>query len=218
MHRYDCSDPVQRSQGVLAARGALRRAELVVFPTETVYGLAADAFSPDGVTRLREVQERARDVPVPVLIGRPGTVDGLVLTLGADGRRLVEAFWPGPLTVIARAHPSLQWNLGDGGATVSVRMPLHPLALELLRDTGPLAVTSAARAGMPAARSAAEAMEQFGDDVTVYLDGGELPAGDPSSVIDVSGGTARVLREGAFSIDVLREVAPELLGPDDSVG
>ena len=213
--RYACDVPDERELGLSAALSACRRGELVVFPTETVYAVATDAFSVEGVSRLREAQRRDRTTPIPVLIGRPQTADGIVLSLGPHGRALTEAFWPGPLMVIAAAHPSLRWDLGDTHGTVSVRMPIHPLALELLRQTGPLAVTAASVAGAQAPRTIDQAEALLGDNVTVYLDAGPCPEGPPSTVVDITGGLPRVLRVGAFSLELLREVVPELLGPDD---
>ena len=208
MTTYDVSkDP---SAGVDAAVSALQSGDLVVLPTDTVYGIAADAFSPPAVTRLLAAKGRGRDMPVPVLVGSWRTLDGLVDQLGPLARSLVEAFWPGPLTLVVRAAPSLAWDLGETRGTVAVRMPLQPVALEVLTQTGPLAVSSANRSGLPPASTAAEAEEQLGDSVSVYLDAG--PAGDPvpSTILDLTGDRARVLREGALPVESLRELAPDL--------
>jgi len=213
---YRCADVDERELGLTAAASACRRGQLVVLPTETVYGLATDAFSVEGVASMRRVQERSRELPMPVLIGRTSTVDGLVLTLGPSGRALAEAFWPGPLMLVAQAHPSLRWDLGDSQGTVSVRMPIHPLTLELLRATGPLAVTAATRSGSPPPRTIAETEALFGGDVTVYLDAGPLEPGPTSTVVDLTGPLPRLVRAGAFPIELLREVAPDVLGPDDA--
>ena len=213
---YRCADVGERELGLTAAESACRRGQLVVRPTETVYGLATDAFSVEGVASMRRVQGRSRELPMPVLIGRTSTVDGLVLTLGPSGRALAEAFWPGPLMLVAQSHPSLRWDLGDSRGTVSVRMPIHPLALELLRVTGPLAVTAATRSGSSSPRTIAETEDLFGSDVIVYLDAGPLDPGPTSTVIDLTGPLPRVVREGAFPIELLREVAPDLLGPDEA--
>ena len=110
----------------------------------------------------------------PSTASRPGSP--------APARDLIEAFWPGGLTVVASVQPSLQWDLGETGGTVAVRMPLHPVALELLRATGPMAVSSANRSGLPPATTCDEAVEQLGEAVSIYLDGG--PAGDPVRVHD----------------------------------
>ncbi len=140
---FDCSVPAERTRGIEQAAQAARRGQLVVLPTDTVYGLGCDAFSAPGVRALLAAKGRGRDMPVPVLVGSPRTLDGLAATLTQQVRDLVEAFWPGPLTVVCREAPSLVWDLGDTGGTVAVRMPLHPVAIELLRAVGPMAVSSA---------------------------------------------------------------------------
>jgi tRNA threonylcarbamoyl adenosine modification protein (Sua5/YciO/YrdC/YwlC family) len=172
--------------------------------------LGADAFTSEAVEDLLNAKGRGRDMPVPVLVGSPRTLDGLVLMLDQAGHDLVEAFWPGALTIVAHHQPSLNWDLGDTRGTVAIRMPLHPVAIELLKDTGPMAVSSANRSGSKPATTIDEAMEQLGDAVSVYLDGG--PSGDPvpSSIVDVTGPTPRLLREGAIPVDELRKVAPDL--------
>ena len=210
IRRYTMSDPAERPVGIDLAADAVRRGELVVLPTDTVYGLAADAFSHDAVGALLAARGRGRDMPVPVLVGAPRTLDGIATNLTATARALIEAFWPGGLTVVATVQPSLQWDLGDTGGTVAVRMPLHPVAITLLQITGPLAVSSANVTGQPPATTCDEAVEQLGESVGVYLDGG--PSGDPvpSTIVDVTGAVPRLLRLGAISVEVLREVAPDL--------
>ena len=208
MTTYDVTgDP---STGVEAAVDALQAGRLVVLPTDTVYGIAADAFSPEAVSALLAAKGRGRDMPVPVLVGSWRTLDGLVDELGPLARRMVEAFWPGPLTLIVRSAPSLAWDLGETRGTVAVRMPQQDVALKVLEQTGPLAVSSANRSGMPPAVTAADAEEQLGEAVSVYLDGG--PAGEPvpSTIVDLTGDHARVLRVGALDVERLRELAPEL--------
>ena len=199
--------------GVQAAVSALQSGELVVLPTDTVYGIAADAFSPTAVNALLAAKGRGRDMPVPVLVGSWRTMEGLVDELGPLARQLVERFWPGPLTIVVRSAPSLAWDLGETRGTVAVRMPLQPVALEVLNATGPLAVSSANRSGMPPAVGAQDAERQLGDSVRVYLDGG--PAGDPvpSTIVDLTGDRARVLRAGALDLDTLRGVIPDLEDP-----
>ena len=210
IRRYDMSLPGERPVGIEQATDAVRRGELVVLPTDTVYGLGTDAFSPEAVGDLLAAKGRGRDMPVPVLVGSPRTLDGIATRLGTAARALVEAFWPGGLTLVARAQPSLQWDLGDTGGTVAVRMPLHPVAIELLQATGPMAVSSANTTGHPPATTADEAVEMLGDAVSVYLDGG--PSGEPvpSTIVDVTGDVPRVLRVGAVALDLLREVAGDL--------
>jgi L-threonylcarbamoyladenylate synthase len=196
--------------GVQAAVTALQSGELVVLPTDTVYGVAADAFSPMAVNLLLAAKGRGRDLPVPVLVGSWRTLDGLVDELGPLARRMVETFWPGPLTIVVRAAPSLAWDLGETRGTVAVRMPLQPVALEVLTQTGPLAVSSANRSGLPPAVDILEAQRQLADSVRVYLDGGQLGDAVPSTIVDLTGDHARVLRVGALEVDRLRELAPDL--------
>jgi L-threonylcarbamoyladenylate synthase len=216
IRRYDMSLPGERPVGIEQATDAVRRGELVVLPTDTVYGLGTDAFSPEAVGDLLEAKGRGRDMPVPVLVGSPRTLDGIATRLGTAARALVEAFWPGGLTLVAHAQPSLQWDLGDTGGTVAVRMPLHPVAIELLQATGPMAVSSANTTGHPPATTADEAVEMLGDAVSVYLDGG--PSGEPvpSTIVDVTGDVPRVLRAGALGVELLREVAGDLEAPSYS--
>jgi tRNA threonylcarbamoyl adenosine modification protein (Sua5/YciO/YrdC/YwlC family) len=206
--RFDCTDPADRTRGLDEATAAVKRGELVVLPTDTVYGVGADAFTHHAVTALLEAKGRGRDMPVPVLVGSPRTIDGLALGLSKQARDLVEAFWPGALTVVCREQPSLTWDLGDTRGTVAVRMPLHPVAIELLLATGPMAVSSANRSGGPPATTADEAEQQLGDAVSVYLDGGECAEPVPSTILDVTGEVPRVLRLGAIPLDQLREVVP----------
>jgi tRNA threonylcarbamoyl adenosine modification protein (Sua5/YciO/YrdC/YwlC family) len=211
IRRFDMSVPSERPVGIEQAADAVRRGELVVLPTDTVYGLGTDAFSPEAVAGLIAAKGRGRDMPVPVLVGSPRTLDGIATGLTPVARDLVEAFWPGGLTLVARAQPTLRWDLGDTGGTVAVRMPLHLVAIELLQATGPMAVSSANVTGQPPATTADEAVEQLGEAVSVYLDAG--PAGEPvpSTIVDVTGDEPRLLRAGAVDEQTLREVAGGLL-------
>lgn len=210
---FDCADPNERADGLAAAARAARAGQLVVLPTDTVYGLGCDAFNADAVRGLLAAKHRGPDMPVPVLVGSWKTIDGLVLTVPPLARDLIEAFWPGGLSLVLRHAPSLAWDLGSAKGTVMLRMPLHPVALELLRDVGPMAVSSANVSGQAPASNAAAALEQLGESVAVYLDGG--PSGEPvaSTIVDLTAETPRVLREGAVSsaavADVLgREILP----------
>jgi len=206
---FDCADPVQRARGIEAAVVCVRGGELVVLPTDTVYGLGVDAFTPHAVVALLRAKGRGRDMPVPVLVGSPRTLDGIATRLSSQARDLVEAFWPGGLTVVCHQQPSLAWDLGDTRGTVAVRMPLHPVAIELLTAIGPMAVSSANVSGQPPATSVAEAQDQLGDAVAVYLDGGPSEA-LPSTIVDLTGDRPQVLREGAISLDQLRTVLPDV--------
>lgn len=200
-----------RDRGITAAAAAIRRGELVVLPTESVYGLAADPFSPKAMRALREAKGRGDDLPVGVLVGAVRTVDGLASGITADGRALIEAFWPGPLTLVVREQPTLSWD--NPGGHVSLRMPLHPVTLAVLAATGPLAVTSAQRAGSAPPRTCAEAESQLGDGIALYLDAGPTTDQTPSSILDLVADPPVLLREGAYSLDALREVCPDLAEP-----
>jgi tRNA threonylcarbamoyl adenosine modification protein (Sua5/YciO/YrdC/YwlC family) len=213
VRRFDMGVATERATGIERAVEAVRRGDLVVLPTDTVYGLGTDAFRPDAVEALLAAKGRGRDMPVPVLVGSPRVLDGIATGLSQAARDLVQAFWPGGLTIVARAQPSLQWDLGDTDGTVAVRMPLHPVALDLLNATGPMAVSSANVTGHPPATTVDDAIEQLEQAVSVYLDGG--PSGEPvpSTIVDVSGERPRLLRAGAVSEEALREVAGDLDGP-----
>jgi len=206
----DCTDPVTRPLAISAAARAVSTGSLVVLPTDTLYGIGADAFNSAAVTSLLAAKGRGRDMPVPVLVGSWHTIDGLVSAVTGAARDLVEAFWPGALTLVVEHAPSLAWDLGDARGTVALRMPLHPVALELLAETGPMAVSSANVTSMPPAVTAQQAYEQLGESVSVYLDGGEAPAGQPSSIVDMTGPRPVLLRAGAISADRLREVISDL--------
>lgn len=196
------------------AVAALLDGRLVVMPTDTVYGVAADAFSPGAVNALLAAKGRGRDMPVPVLIGSPHTLEGIAEGLSPTAVALIEAFWPGGLSLVVRHPSSLRWDLGEARGTVLVRMPNQPVALELLQRTGPLAVSSANRSGHPPATTVVEARSQLGSSVSVYLDGGATAGDVPSTIVDVSqpGEPPRVLRLGTISADQLRTVAPDLVG------
>jgi L-threonylcarbamoyladenylate synthase len=208
--RYDCSDATDRAAGLREAASAVRRGELVVLPTDTVYGIGTDAFNAEAVGDLLEAKGRGRNMPSPVLVGSPNTLHGLVTDFSEMAWELVDAFWPGALTLVARQQPSLSWDLGDTRGTVAVRMPLHPVAIELLTQTGPMAVSSANLTGHPSPRDCDAAEGMLGDSVAVYLDGGSTPAAVPSSIVDVTGKVPVLLRAGALSAEDLREVVPDL--------
>jgi len=212
--RYDCSDPEQREAGIAAAVTAVQKGELVVLPTDTVYGIGVDAFTPWAVSRLLAAKGRGRNMPPPVLVGTIRAANALVEEMGPFGQDLVDQFWPGGLTLVCRATPTLAWDLGETRGTVAVRMPLHAVALDLLKKTGPMAVSSANITGNPAATTADEAVEQLGDLVSVYLDGGPCPGGVASTIIDLTGSVPRLLRSGAIPMDRLREVAALVTGEE----
>lgn len=219
---YDCSDSAQMLTGFRAARVALGRGELVVLPTDTVYGVGADAFNPAAVARLIAAKQRTRQNPPPVLFGSLATLHALAASVTEPILKLADQFWPGPLTMVVFAQPSLTWDLGDTHGTVALRMPAHDFTLQLLAETGPLAVSSANLHGEAPGLTAEMAQQQLGERVAVYLEAGQI-AGDgiASTIIDVTelqeiGGvaasqnaTVRVLRRGAVSAEELAAALPD---------
>jgi tRNA threonylcarbamoyl adenosine modification protein (Sua5/YciO/YrdC/YwlC family) len=204
--RYDCSDPRQRAAGLRAAVAAVRRGELVVLPTDTAYGISADAFVPSAVDSLLRARGGSRSAPPAVLVGTVRAGTALVEDLSSTAKDFIDEFWPGALTLVCRANRTLSWDLGDSRGTVAIRMPLHPVALDLLKETGPLAVSSANSSGSPAATSAGEAESQLGDAVSVYLDAGPCSGSLQSTILDLTGPMPRVLREGAIPLGRLSSV------------
>ncbi len=216
---YNCTDSAELLTGMRLARLALGMGELIVLPTDTVYGIACDAFNPEAVRRLLDAKGRGTDAPPPVLIPGIPTLDALAENIPDEARTLVKAFWPGALTIIVPARESLTWDLGETHGTVALRMPDNEIALELLSETGPLAVSSANLTGQPAALTAEEALSAFGDAVSVYLDGGPLSADAGaeddsarergSTIVDATGvaiGKAMtIVRHGAIPDDAIFE-------------
>jgi len=204
--QYNCADPRERADGIAAAISAAKGGQLVVVPTDTVYGIGADAFDSSAVAALLAAKGRGRDMPVPVLVGSWDTIDGLVYTVPTAARELIRAFWPGALSLVVRQAPSLQWDLGEADGTVMLRMPLHPVAIELLREVGPMAVSSANISGQPPAVTVEQARAQLGERVQVYLDGGPASEQSASTIVDLTGMTPKILRQGPVSAERLAEV------------
>lgn len=211
---YDCSVPSELLTGMRLARAAIGRGALVVIPTDTVYGIAADAFNPTAVQALLDAKGRTRSSPPPVLVPGVATLDALAETVSQPVRDLVDAFWPGGLTIIVPARSSLAWDLGETRGTVALRQPSDPIALELLTEVGPLAVSSANLTGEPAATTASLALESLGDSVDVYLDGGATET-ITSTIVDAStfgvDGAIRIVRHGAVSEEQLRSILGDVL-------
>jgi L-threonylcarbamoyladenylate synthase len=206
VQRFRTDDATERETGVAAAALAVQRGKLVVLPTDTVYGIGADAFDATAVRGLLAAKGRGREMPPPVLVSAATTLDALAVGVPIYARELVKELWPGPLTLVCRQQPSLQWDLGDTRGTVAVRMPDHEVALELLSRTGPLAVSSANKSGMPAALDADAAEAMLGDSVEVILDAGPTAGAEPSTIVDVTGVQGRLLRLGAVSLERLNEI------------
>jgi tRNA threonylcarbamoyl adenosine modification protein (Sua5/YciO/YrdC/YwlC family) len=222
---YDCSVDTDLLTGMRLAKATLGRKELAVIPTDTVYGLACDAFSHEGVKQLLEAKGRDRTAPPPVLIGNAAALEGLAQEIPQLAHKLAETFWPGALTMILKAQPSLTWDLGETKGTVALRMPDHKIALALLQETGPLAVSSANLTGEPAATTCQQAEIALGAKVKVYLDGGASPKGEASTIVDMTGlvdtvsetgeivttGKVKIVRRGALSQQKLATVLGEFL-------
>lgn len=218
---YQLSAPSELLAGMREAQRALGLGEVVVIPTDTVYGIAADAFKPAAVQALLDAKGRTRQSPPPVLVGSVATIDALASEVPEVIRELLAQYAPGPLTVILPAQPSLNWDLGETHGTVALRVPNHPLTLELLQSTGPLAVSSANKHGQPAPANVTDAVAQLGEDVNVFLDAGEV-GGAPSTILDATGLTirenpvpARIVRQGALSREAIAEVLGEFLEPEE---
>ena len=203
---FDCSVDTALLEGMRLAKQALGRGSLAVIPTDTVYGLAADAFSAEAVQRLLDAKGRTRQSPPPVLIPGIDSLYALAESVPERALKLAEKFWPGPLTIVLRAQPSLQWDLGETKGTVALRVPNNKIALALLAETGPLAVSSANLTGEPAALNAQQALDYLKDSVAVYLDGGEVAIGEASTIVDLTGDELRIIRHGAISEADLRAI------------
>ncbi|GAA2525226.1 L-threonylcarbamoyladenylate synthase [Rarobacter incanus] len=203
---FAVQDPGTWGPSLDAAVATIARGDLVVLPTDTVYGVGADPFDPRAVARLLAAKGRGRQMPPPVLVANESGLDALADQVPDFVRALVAAFWPGGLTVICSVQPSLAWDLGETRGTVALRMPNHPAALALLTRTGPLAVSSANLTGHPAALTCADAQSQLGDSIGCYLDGGSAPGQIASTIVDATGGSARVVRLGAIDVAALEAV------------
>jgi L-threonylcarbamoyladenylate synthase len=213
MELFDCRAVEARAAGIAAAAKAVAAGRLVVLPTDTVYGVGGDAFDPAAVAALLAAKGRGRNMPPPVLVAGPAALAELAPAAPESAHRLAARFWPGGLTVIVPHAPGLTWDLGDTDGTVGVRMPSHPVALELLRATGPLATSSANRHGQPPAATAAAARDQLGGSVDVYLEAGAPDpdgGGVPSTIVSVVGPVPRLVRPGAVPLAALREILPDL--------
>lgn len=214
--RYDCTDADDQKaldEAAAAARRALEAGECIVLPTDTVYGIGADAYNADAVQRLLDAKGRGREKPPPVLISDAHFVKALAVNVPDQAMALVKALWPGALTIICRANDHLRMDLGETNGTVGLRVPDHELTRELLRQTGPLAVSSANRTARPPALTCDDAIEQLTDKVSVYLDGGELNGtqGKPSTIIDFTiKETGQILRRGAISLETLQQYLTDI--------
>ncbi len=201
----------QAEEAYAAAAAAIADQQCVVMPTDTVYGIAAGAFSAEAVGALLAAKKRGADMPSPVLIAEPAMLPALATAVPTSAAKLAEEFWPGPLTLILKAHKTLRLQLGETGGTVAVRVPDSDYAREVLRRTGPLAVSSANLSGQAAATTCQQAEESLGESVAVYLDGGPTGGITPSTIVDFSSqDNGRLLREGVVTTPQLLELCPDL--------
>ena len=210
IRKFSMDNEMERKDGITAAIAAAKRGDLVVLPTDTVYGLGTDAFSQIGPQKLLAAKGRDRNMPIPVLVGHVKALDGLAQRVDGVTKALAEAFWPGALTIVVKAQPTLRWDLGETNQTVALRMPLNPIAIELLNAVGPMAVSSANKTGQPAATNVEEAIAQLGEEVTIYLDGGQTPGNVASTIVDVSSGEIKLLRQGAIPLEEIRLIVPNI--------
>lgn len=191
---------------ILGAAGALRSGELVVFPTDTVYGLAVDAFNVAGTAKVFEVKRRPRSLPLPVVVSRPRQAWALCAEVPTEASELAAAFWPGALTLILPQTPDLDWDLGDSDGTIALRMPAHDALIQLLEMVGPMAMTSANLSGEQTPRDVADVAARLGEAVGVYVDGGPAISDAGSTIIDLSRRTNRLVREGPITIAEVEQV------------
>lgn len=204
--RFDTSVTSELLDGMRQAKQTIARAGLIVLPTDTVYGIGCDAFSAFAVNALLEAKGRGRQSPPPVLIPSLDTLRALTTNPPQVAFTLAEKFWPGALTLILRAQPSLSWDLGETRGTVALRMPNNEIALALLKEVGPLAVSSANLTAQPAASNISEAEQYFGTKVGVYLDGGDSPSTKPSTILDLTeDGKVKLVRLGVLSLAQIKK-------------
>jgi L-threonylcarbamoyladenylate synthase len=190
------------------AVAALERGGLIVYPTETLYGLGADAICPESVDRLGDLKGRDRDKPVSVLVASCAMLGEIAASIPFVAERLVAAFWPGPLTIALPARSGLPTRLTAGSGTIAARISSHPIAQQIVSALGrPLTATSANPGGSPPAAEVGAARAYFGACVDVYVDGGPSAAGPASSVVDCSVTPPRLVREGAIALDRIEAAA-----------
>lgn len=200
----------ERERALSVGLSAIRRGEVVLMPVESGYALACDAFSPKGAATIRELKGQGSGTALPVMVGSISTVAGIAYGINATASELMKGFWPGLLTLMVDPQPSLAWDL-PADRPLSVRMPLHPLALELLGLAGPLIVIGANATGAPLPRTVDDALAGLPGEPSIALNAGELTApSEPSSIVDVRTDPPVLVRAGAVSYEALRTVVPDL--------
>ncbi len=195
-----------RRKALTEAARALRAGELAVVPTDTVYGLAADAFQPAATEAVFRVKGRSRGLPLPVMVASADQAWALCSVVPDGAKQLAAAYWPGAVTLVLPVADGLAWDLGDGQGAVGIRVPAHDHLVALIEAVGPLAVTSANVTGEPTPATAAAIAKRFGDKVAVYLDGGKAAGDVPSTIVDLTGPSPVVLREGTIAATEIEDV------------
>lgn len=208
--------PATSRKAIKLARRLLREGEVVAFPTDTVYGLGANAFERFAVRQIFAVKERPPDKALPVFIYQIDDLNLVARHVPNQAWPLLRAFWPGDLTVVLPKNPALPDDVTVGENTVAVRIPDHPVSLDLVVEVGrPLAVTSANLSGQPTPLTAQAVAEQLDGRIPLVLDGGPSPTSQPSSIVDLSVSPPRLLRQGRLTLEMLREFLPDLIGKDE---
>jgi L-threonylcarbamoyladenylate synthase len=185
----------------------LRESGVIAYPTDTLYGLGAIVFNRSAVSTVFVIKGRARNLPLPVLVGSESQLREVAAGVSDEAMALAKKFWPGALTLVMKRHPDLPLNVTGGGETVAVRLPDHPCPQSLISACGsPITGTSANKHGGIDPSSATEVQRQIGSRLSLVLDGDQSPIGLPSTVVDVTTSLPRIVRQGAISIDELRTV------------
>ncbi len=209
MIRIGAERGAERDRALTACAAAVRRGDVIIIPTEQVYGLATDAFHMGGTSSLRALKGYATHVSLPILVANPTMVNGVARSTPL-AEELIEAFWPGGLTLVLPPQPTLAWDASAGGP-VAVRMPIHPFTLALVERTGPLAVTSANPPGTDPPTTMDGAVACLGEQVALAVDVGPCPdGGEPSTILDLTGPAPVLIREGAVSRAQLASLRPDL--------
>lgn len=196
--------PAGHPESINTAIDLLREGEIIAFPTDTVYGLGTNAFYSPGIIKLFEAKGRDSNKAIAVLIGSAEQVYQLTLVMNENAKKLIKVFWPGALTIVLPKREDIP-ELLSAGSSIGVRMPNHPVALELLQKFGPMATTSANLSGGNNPQKACDVFDQLNKRIPLILDGGTCPGGTPSTVVDCSTDEVRILRQGAIPEEEIKK-------------
>lgn len=204
-------DPSNPENGIVEQAGAaIRRGELVAFPTETVYGLGADAFNMEAVARIYEVKGRPENNPLPVQVARKEDIQKVAFEIPEIALRLVDKYFPGPLTLVLRASPNLPYLVTAGTGKVGIRIPNHPVAQKLIKASGtPIVAPSANISGEPPPTSADEVLAYLDGRINILLDAGHTILKESSTVIDMTKTPPKIIREGSIRAKELADIFKE---------